>query len=164
MTSAVAEVLARRARALAAPRVADDDTAAADRMEILVFLIGDERLAMSLSSIIAITHVGIVAPLPRAVLPVYGVTAWRGRPLTVLSLGTKQALDGAERRLIVLGDDRRARVGMLVDSIDDTRLVARSALSQANVGARRAMTLGVTDDAILVLDAEAMLNAARSEP
>jgi chemotaxis signal transduction protein len=163
MTSPAAEVLAKRARALAAPRVAADDTTATDRMEILVFLIGDERLAMALASIIAITHVGTVAPLPRAVSPVYGVTSWRGRPLTVLTLGTRESADGGERRLIVLGDERRARVGMLVDSIDDTRVVARSALTQAHVGARRTMTLGVTDDAILVLDAEAMLNTARSE-
>ena len=157
-------LLEKRARVLAAPRAVHDDASVADMMDVLVFLIGDERLAMPLASIVAIIRAAVVTPLPRAVAPVYGVTAWRGRPLTVLSVGAKAASGEALSRLIVLGDGRRAVVGLLADSVDETRVIARSALSPAQAGARRAMTIGVTGDAVLVLDADAMLNAARPEP
>jgi len=158
------ELLARRARELAKPRAVVDAAAAADEMDVLVFLIGDERLAMPLGSIVAIIRAAVVTPLPRAVAPVYGVTAWRGRPLTVLSVGAKAASHDADTRLIVLGDGRRAVVGLLADSVDETRVVARSKLTPTVSGARRSMAMGMTDDAVLVLDAEAMLNAARPEP
>jgi chemotaxis signal transduction protein len=158
------ELLARRARELAKPREVVDAAAAADEMDVLVFLIGDERLAMPLGSIVAIIRAAVVTPLPRAVAPVYGVTAWRGRPLTVLSVGAKAASHDADTRLIVLGDGRRAVVGLLADSVDETRVVARSKLTPTVSGARRSMAMGMTDDAVLVLDAEAMLNAARPEP
>jgi chemotaxis signal transduction protein len=157
-------VLAERARLLAMPREVHDAALAADLMDVLMFSIGDERLAMPLASIVAIIRAAVVTPLPRAVAPVYGVTAWRGRPLTVLSVGAKASAQDAEGRLIVLGDGRRAVVGLLADAIDETRVVARSKLSRAHAGARREMAMGVTDDAVLVLDAEAMLNAARPEP
>lgn len=157
-------LLASRARELAKPRKVHDPAAAADMMDVLVFAIGDELLAMPLGSIVAIIRAAVVTPLPSAVAPVYGVTAWRGRPLTVLSVGAKAASHDADTRLIVLGDGRRAVVGLLADSVDETRVVARSELSPALVGARRSMAMGMTDDGILVLDAEAMLNAARPEP
>jgi chemotaxis signal transduction protein len=162
-TTANDALLASRARELAKPRYEQDAAKAADMMEVLVFLIGDERLAMPLGSIVAIIRAAVVTPLPRAVAPVYGVTAWRGRPLTVLSVGAKAASHDADTRLIVLGDGRRAVVGLLADSVDETRVIARSQLSPAMAGARRTMAMGVTDDAVLVLDAEAMLNAARPE-
>jgi len=158
------ELLARRAREVAKPREVVDAAAAADEMDVLVFIIGDERLAMPLGSIVAIIRAAVVTPLPRAVAPVYGVTAWRGRPLTVLSVGAKAASHDADTRLIVLGDGRRAVVGLLADSVDETRVVARSKLTPTVSGARRSMAMGMTDDAVLVLDAEAMLNAARPEP
>lgn len=157
-------LLAERARALAAPRAEHDDAAAADMMDILVFFIGEERLAMPLASIVAIIRAAVVTPLPRAVAPVYGVTAWRGRALTVLSVGANTSSADAERRLIVLGDERRATAGLLVDAVDETRVVARSSLTAAPAGARSPMAMGLTDDAVLVLDAETLLTSARSEP
>ena len=162
MTTPATDVLNKRARSLAAPRRELADALATTKMEILIFVIGDERLALPLASIVAITRATHVAPLPRAVAPVYGVIAWRGRPLTVLALGRTELTDSSDHRLIVLGDERRARVGLLADSIEDTEVVDRSSLSEPQQGARRAMALGVTDSAILVLDADAMLNTTRS--
>ena len=46
-------LLASRARALATPRHALDASAVDDLLDVLVFVIGDERLAMPLSSTIA---------------------------------------------------------------------------------------------------------------
>ncbi len=154
-------ILDARARILARPREHADESAAADLLDVLVFAIRDERLAMPLASIVAIIHAGVVTPLPRAVAPVFGVTAWRGRPLTVLTLGA--ASSDAQRRLIVLGDARRAAIGLLADSVEETRAVRRSALTPAPSGARRAMMMGMTDDAVLVLDANGLMDATRPE-
>lgn len=155
-------VLAARARALAVPRVEYDPNAAADALDVLVFTLGDEHLAVSLTAIVAISRSAAVTPLPRAVSPVHGVTAWRGRPLTVLSLSSS-AGPNADARLIVLSGSRRAYVGLVVDGVEETRTLARSTLSPAPPGPRQAMSLGMTSDALLVLDADALLNAARPE-
>jgi chemotaxis signal transduction protein len=155
-------ILAARARILAAPRMALDQSPK-DRLDILIFSIGTARLAMPLGSVIGIVRTAIVTPLPRAVAPVYGVTAWRGRPLTVLSLGGALAGNETERRVLVLGDARRAVAGLMVDSADETRVVARSELSALPAGPRGTPALGMTTDAVLVIDADALLNAARNE-
>jgi len=157
-------LLGARAKALAKPRALHDASAAEDEMDVLMFLVGDERLAIPLGSIVAIVRTTAVTPLPRVVAPVYGVTAWRGRPLTVLSVGGSPSAKDSQCRLIVLGDGRRAVVGLLADTVDDTRVVRRSALSPARGGARGLFAMGVTEDAVLVLDADALLNAARPEP
>jgi chemotaxis signal transduction protein len=159
-------LLVARARALATPRADASDADAADLMGVLVFHIGDERMAMPLTSIVAIGRAGAVTPLPHAVAPVYGVAAWRGHPLTVLTLSprTTATAQDAGSHLVVLGDERRGAVGLLVQSVEETRLVARSTLSPVLGGARGAIALGATDDAVLVLSADALLNAARSEP
>lgn len=157
-------LLAARAVALARPLAEQDEATLADQLEVLVFRVGDERLGLALGAIVAIVRVSVVTPLPRAVAPVHGVTAWRGRPLTVLSLGGGRAIAEPGDRLIVLGDGRRAVVGLLVDGIDDTVVVKRSTLAPATAGARGAFALGISGDALLVLDSDAMLNAARPEP
>ena len=157
-------VLDARATALAVPLAIHDASAADDDMDVLTFIVGEERLAIPLGAIVAIVRNGAVTPLPHAVAPVFGVTAWRGRPLTVLSVGGSIRATDAVSRLIVLGDGRRAVLGLLVDGVDDTLVVRKSALSPARGGARGLFALGVTEDAVLVLDADAMLNAARPEP
>ena len=157
-------VLDARARTLARPLVVHDDSVADDELDILTFQVGDERLGIPLGAIVAIVRALVVTPLPRAVAPVYGVSAWRGRPLTVLSVADAAPTANAEGRLIVLGDGRRAVVGLLADVVDDTSVVRRSQLSPARGGTRGVFAMGVTRDAVLVLDADAMLNAARPEP
>lgn len=154
-------ILEERARLLAIPRVEDGQSPTADTLDILIFTIGDERLGLSLSSIVAIAIAGAVTPLPLSVAPVYGVTAWRGRSLTVLSLTENRRTGNAN--LIVLGSDQRAAVGMLVDGVEETRSVARSRLSAPHAGPRRELAIGLTDDGVLVLDAEKMLRMARTE-
>lgn len=163
MTSTQQAILAERARILALPRDRGASVTDAALLGVLVFFVGEERLAIALSSIVAIIRAGEVTPLPRAIAPVFGVTAWRGRPLTVLALDGKSGGEGP-RQLIVLGDERRAAVGLLADAVDETRFIAQSTLSPAPAGRRAALATGMTDDALLVLDATALINAARSEP
>lgn len=160
-TSVNQAILSERARLLAIPLREDDQTTAADNLDILIFTIGDERLGLSLSSIVAIAAAGAVTPLPLGVAPVYGVTAWRGRPLTVLALAAMRSTGNAN--LIVLGNDQRAAVGLLVDAVEETRPIARSGLSAAHAGPRRELAIGLTDDGVLVLDAEKLLHTPRRE-
>jgi chemotaxis signal transduction protein len=155
--ASAAELLAARARALARPAAADDG-ADADALPVLVFQVGEERLAMPLAPIVAIARVGNLVPLPRAVRPVYGVSAWRGRPLTVLSLLPGRPAVGVETRLLVLGSGARAVLAVVVDAVDEVRDLSRGELSPAGLGPRRPYALGVTPDGLLVLDGETLLH------
>lgn len=162
-TTLATSILEARARKLAKPHDAVDGTPTDDEIDILVFLVGEERLGIPLSSIVAIARAGTVTPLPRAIAPVYGVTAWRGRPLTVLTVGGSGSPNEGDSRMIVLGDGRRALVGLRVDAADDTRTVRRSALTTSEGGARSQYAIGMTSDAVLVLDPEILIHSARPE-
>jgi chemotaxis signal transduction protein len=151
------EILAERARLLAMPRDAHEESVPADLLDLLVFTIDGERLAFPLGVVSAILRAPVVTPLPRAVAPVFGVTVSRGRALTVLSLYAGRAAGPAARQLIVIGDGHRVTVGVLADDVDETRSVSRTSLAPAPSGARRGMSLGVTSDAVLVLDTSALL-------
>ena len=157
-------VLDARARRLAKPLASHDTSAVDDEFDVLLFLVGDAQLALPLSAIVAIVRVGTITPLPRAVAPVYGVTAWRGRALTVLSVGAPDGRTSASDRMIVLGDGRRALVGLRTDTADETRSVRKSALTPAVGGARSKYAMGVTSDAVLVLDPGTLIHSARPEP
>ena len=84
MSAVQVALLEARAKVLAKPRALHDASAAKDEMDVLVFLVDDERLSIPLGSIVSIVRATVVTPLPRAVAPVLGVASWRGRPITVL--------------------------------------------------------------------------------
>jgi chemotaxis signal transduction protein len=156
-------LLESRARRLARKAASDDD-ATADAIDLLVVEVGDDRLALPVASIVAISRPGSIAPLPRAVAPVYGVTGWRGRPLTVLSLGARRPGTGAASRLVVLGTGSRAMLAIVVDAVDDIVRAARAGLTAAGTGPRRHYALGVTPDGLLVIDGERLLRPESLTP
>ncbi|CAN5899587.1 hypothetical protein BH11GEM2_BH11GEM2_29600 [soil metagenome] len=156
-------VLESRARRLAKPLATFDEGAAQDELDILLFLVDGESLAIPVSSIVAIVRAGSITPLPRATPPVFGVTAWRGRPLTVLTLNGNAGANEADGRLLVLGDGRRALVALWSDTADDTRVVRWSSLTPSAGGPRSAYAMGATTDGVLVLDPELLIHAARLE-
>lgn len=153
-----AAILRARARALAVPVVTEHAAKAGAAVEILVARAGDERIGIPLDHIAAVGRPTRVTPLPRAVLPVFGVAPWRGRPLTVLVLGAGVPAETGDTRFVVLGDGRRAAVALLVDSLDDVQTIARESLSAPGAGGGRgAPALGVSPDGITVVDVEALL-------
>ncbi len=156
--AASAAILRARARALAVP-VADEHVAKPGaELEMLVARAGDERIGIPLDHIASVGRPTRVTPLPRAVLPVFGVAAWRGRPLTVLVLGSSLPAQTEDTRFVVLGDGRRAAVALLVDALDDVQTVARESLSAPGAGGGRgAPALGVSLDGITVVDVDALL-------
>ncbi len=159
MSDASRAILERRARALARPLAADED-ADFEALDLLLFGVGDERLAISIGMVVAIARAGRIAPLPRATAPVYGVTAWRGRPLTVLSLAAGRLATTADMRLLVLGTGSRAGLALAVDTVDDVVRVPAAAMTPAPPGPRATYTLGVMSDGLLVIDGDALLYPA----
>jgi chemotaxis signal transduction protein len=149
-------LLASRARLLARPAAAPDDSEA-QQLDLLLVQVGVDRLAIPMLNVVAIARTGSVAPLPRAVLPVYGVTAWRGRPLTVLSLAGTRPVWTPDTRLVVLGTGARAALAVLVDAVDDVTRVGGAELSPAGPGPRHAYALGITTDGVLVVSGDALL-------
>ncbi len=156
-----AELLRRRARALARVDVVTGEAALADQMHLLLVSVDGERMALPVDRIAAISRASVPAPLPRAVAPVYGVAVWRGRPLTVFSLGVGEPVVGPDSRFVVLGDARRADVALLVDEVDDVCVVARGSLTAASPSTRRVAFLGITGDAVLVVDAASLVRDRR---
>ena len=156
-----AEILRRRARALARATVVISEDAVVDQLHLLVVSVDGERMAIPVDRIAAISRASVPAPLPRAVAPVYGVAVWRGRPLTVLSIGGGEPVVGPDSRFVVLGDSRRADVAVLVDEVDDVRVVARASLTATSPSTRRVAILGITADAVLVVDAASLVRDRR---
>lgn len=155
------DILRQRARSLATPSVATHELAPADTLHLLLVLVDGERLGIPLDRIAAIARAVEPAPLPRAVAPVCGVAVWRGRPLTVLTLGAGPPEIGPDSRFVVLGDARRADVALLVDAVDDVRAVARESLTPSGPSTRAVATIGITDDAVLVLDPASLVRERR---
>lgn len=153
-------LLAQRARALAVPVAVARDREALT-FDAVVCEVGDERFAISLGQIVAVSRSGPIAPLPRAVRPVFGVTAWRGRPLTVLTLQAARPRVTGDTRLLVLGSGARAALALVVDAVHDIISLSPADLTAPGSGPRHDYALGITDLGVLVLDGEALLHTNR---
>lgn len=149
-------VLETRARQLARPAAVDAE--AGEFLDLLVFRVGEEVLALPIDSIVAVARPTGIAVLPRAARPVYGVTAWRGRTLTVLSLASSQSPVTADTRLVVLGSGARAALAVVADLVDDIQRLARHDLTAAPPGPRSPYALGITPDGLFVADGDALLH------
>ena len=153
------DILAARARELARPvaGVARDGAVSA----LLVVRIADDRAGIALDHIIEVHRPTALTPIPGARAPVIGAIAWRGRVLTILDIASARRTSLAisdSTRVVVLGQ-RRAAFGVVVDEVEnvedvnmhDTAMVADLA------PARRDLVRGVTSDAVVVLDAAALI-------
>lgn len=128
---------------------------------VLQFSLGGERLAIEARWLLGVSKVTLLAGLPGAEPPVRGVTVWRGELLTVLdirpNLGISTAALSDLTRILVLGE-RRARFGLLVDSVTDVIDLSAAELLPVPAGSRaRDFLIGVTADAGLVLDGQRLL-------
>ncbi|MEA3246733.1 MAG: chemotaxis protein CheW, partial [Gemmatimonadota bacterium] len=92
-----------------------------------------------------------------------GLTVWRGALLPVidLRLALGLAADGLDDRawIVVLDDGRRLR-GLLAGALRDTREIRAATLAppRDDLAANRRFVRGITTDAVVVLDAAALLN------
>lgn len=156
-------VLQERARQLARPlaTVGARGASSVNTTSVLVARLGDERASIALDHIIEVYRSGELTPIPGAQTPVIGVIAWRGRVLTVLDIAhtRTRAIEMTEAtRILVLGQ-RTASFGIIADEVEDVQdLNAQEAVPIENISpSRREFVRGVTADALVVLDAAALI-------
>lgn len=161
--TSVHTILRERARQLARPLVmtGDRDAAGAKAASVLVARLGDERASIALDHIIEVYRAAQLTPIPGARTPVVGVVAWRGRVLTVLDIAHSRSAPIAiteTTRIIVVGQ-RTPSFGIFADEVDDVQdLNTQDAQTVADIApGRREFVRGVTADALVVLDAAALI-------
>jgi chemotaxis signal transduction protein len=156
-------VLRERARQLARPlgAIGELNAIGASETSVLVAKFGDERASLALDHIIEVYRAAALTPIPGARSPVIGVVAWRGRVLTVLDIAHSRsgpiAITGTTR-IIVIGR-RTAAFGILADEVDDVEdLNTQQAVPIEDTSpGRREFVRGVTSNALVVLDAAALI-------
>lgn len=157
-------ILAERARILARPAA---ERARADRLELLVFALSGEWWALEARSVREVARFTDFTPVPGASPHLLGVTNLRGEILPVFDLRalTGRAAKGLGdlSRLLVLGEDRD-ELGLLADQVGEVRPVSPDEildLPESLRAAGRTLLRGVTRDAVMVLDAGALLRDPR---
>lgn len=149
------EILVRRARSLAMARAIDtsvDENAGADRC--LIVRCGNERIAVLLTSVAEVFRPVSVTPLPKPKAPAWGLAAWRGRILTVASIGDCTPGSGPGM-IAVLTEGSTTFAGVWINDVEEEVLINRDDISSARglTGGREIFLTGTTGDAVLVLGA-----------
>lgn len=163
--AAVRAVLEERARALARP---PDGGVAGERLEVVRFVLANERYAMPSRYVFEVFRLRELVPLPGARAPTYGLTAWRGDLLTIVDLRPVLGLPvGALNdlsRVIVVGADHPA-FGILADAVLDLVSIDAADVREPTDGAaaERDYVRGMTSEAVLVLDGERILRLLHAE-
>jgi purine-binding chemotaxis protein CheW len=161
----VRALMEERTRALA--RVPDAATAPGDVISVLSFGLGSERYAIEAACVREVARLTDLTPVPGAGDFVMGVTNLRGEVICVVDLRRffdipRTGLSDLSR-LIVLGRER-AEFGILADQAHEIGpLRSRDILAppQSVSGIGREYLLGVTRDALIVLDARVLLRDSR---
>ena len=156
-------ILRERARQLARPLagIGELNATGAGATSVLVARLGDERATIALDHIIEVYRAAALTPIPGARTPVIGVIAWRGRVLTVLDIAHRRSDAIAitdTTRIIVIGQ-RTATFGIFADEVDDVEdLNTQEAAPVEDISPdRREFVRGVTSNALVVLDAAALI-------
>jgi purine-binding chemotaxis protein CheW len=161
-----ADVLARRARAL--ERAPEREPAATEVLNVVAFTLGQERYGIEMSWIREITRLPHLALVPGAPAFVAGVINYRGEIVAVFDLRT--LLGTASRglvdmlRVVVVGSER-AEFGILASRVLQAETVRPEELSRKPLksvaGVGGTLVMGVTRDALIVLDGRKLLSDPR---
>lgn len=151
-------ILEERARSLARPALPP----LTNSLELVTFGLASERCGVESRYVVGVFPLLQLAALPGAQAPVFGVTVWRGELLTVLDIrpllgATVGALNDLSR-IIALGQTQAA-FGVVVDAVEGlVRLPQAEVVPAPTSGtAAREYVRGVTNQALLVLDGERLL-------
>jgi purine-binding chemotaxis protein CheW len=161
----VAVLLAERARALARPLV---EAGPAEAPGLMSFSVAGETYAVELGSVLEVSRVRQLAAMPRSEPWVAGLAGWRGDLVLVVDLramlGAPDAGSGGRSVLIVLGESRPV-LGLLADAPGDLLSIPGTDLKPPPAGiAGRSYILGMTADAVLVLDVNRIFATVELEP
>lgn len=160
----VMERLQERAKHLARPLTSP---AKRDQLEVVTFTLATETYAIESRYVIEVFRLRELARLPGARQPITGLTAWRGDLLVVLDLRPVVGLPPTSLndlgRVVVLGRERPA-FGILADSARDLASLDASGLRPPEGSqAREGIVRGMTSDAVLVLDGDAVLRLLETD-
>ncbi len=153
-----------RARAAALAREPEQSAAEDERIEIVEFLLADERYAIESSYVREVYPLKDLTPLPCTPPFVLGVINLRGKILSVIDLRT--IFDLPDRGLsdlnkVVVLDDGTMGFGVLADTIIAARWIPRNALLPSLptlTGIRAEYLMGVTEERLVVLDGGRILS------
>lgn len=156
------EILKARARALA--REAETRQEAADTIEVIEFVVAQERYAVESAYVREIYPLNELTPLPCTPPFVLGIVNVRGQILSVIDI--KKFFDLPEKGLtdlnkVVILRSESMEFGVLADLISGTRLVPVRELQPALptlTGIREEYLRGVTADRTVILDARKLLS------
>lgn len=158
-------ILEERARALARPA---QQARPAGRRELLVFVLSGELYALETRAVREVARFADFTAVPGASPFLLGVTNLRGEILPVFDL--RRIAGIAERgltdlsRLIVLGEEDRVELGLLADEVREVRSVAHAEIFDPPAelsAAGHHLFRGVTSDAVIVIDGDALLRDPR---
>jgi purine-binding chemotaxis protein CheW len=151
-------VLRERARRLAEPPTAAP--AMREPADLLTFTLGGERYGVDARYVAEIRRPQSLTPLPGAEPPLVAVTAWRGDLLSVRDLRAALGLpSGGDLPpwMLVMGA-RKAAFAILAD---EPGQVERVDLAELGGGGGHPLVRGTTNDAVVVIDAVALLRTHR---
>src|SRR6266542_408905 len=154
-----------RARVLARP--VEQTTADGLQLEVVVFRLGDERYGIEARHVREVARLTDLTPVPGGPDFLAGVTTLRGQILALIDL--RPFLGVSSRGLtdlswvLVLGDNRD-EFGVLADAATEVVALPPERVSEPSGpigGIARTYVRGVTDDALIVLDGDVLLQDPR---
>jgi chemotaxis signal transduction protein len=130
--------------------------------ELFVFRVGDERFACDVRAVEEVIESPLLYPLPGADAAVAGVCQPAGRTLPVADAKALLGVDGGTGAVVLVMRRGADHVGLLVDDVDDVRLVELSTLRQPPHDGDDLLLAVHWDGTTLlaVLDARAMVTTA----
>ena len=159
------DVMERRARALARPLAPPEKNEGS--LEVVLFGLGRERYALETRFVREVLRLVDLTLLPGAPPPFAGVTHHRGEILVVVDLRGLLGISAEGvtdlSRVVVLGEGE-GQIGLMADQVFEVNKLPAEALRpppESVSGIGREILRGLTGDAILVLDPEALLRHRR---
>jgi purine-binding chemotaxis protein CheW len=161
--SEIAEVLRKRARALAVPLEAPNDDRTSERVEIVAFTLAGQAYGITGDGVREAIVLSQLTPLPGMPATLRGLANVRSRIVPAFDLKPLlQVPAGDERRLrdtmlIVISDGME--FGLLVDDVLGPRTISISRLRTDVPGLQSQYLRGFMEDGLMLLDLAAIANA-----
>ena len=161
---AMAEILERRAHALAEP---PSTKVKGQTLYLLTFLLNGERYGLEISYVREIYPLQQLTPVPRTPGFVAGLFSARGRLISVLDLHAFLGLPNLtitdESKIIVIADDDM-EIGLLADEVTDVYTIFKEKIEPpltTHTESRAEYIHGLTADMLVVLNLKRLLNEKR---
>lgn len=156
-------IMDARARALARPLALVADTTA-NTLELALFTVGGEDLAIETRFVIRVVPLPPVEPIPWALALYLGVVNYQGVVLPVVSLQHLLASapkESTNAQMLVLGS-ASPELAVAVDSAEGVRLTSREAIAAATaLPGEDPLVQGILEGRRVVLDGAALLADSR---